>query len=102
MRDFQLNLTPYTYKRSHTFKHSVVEVAFFRHGPVDPWILPLHSTDMTLQILSCLFIEGPQESAQKTPRHQILSTKDMPLPPLAGAGLPSDCAKTAGGSAEEL
>lgn len=97
MCDFQLTLTPYTYKRSHTFKYSVVEVAFFRHGPVDPWKLPLHSTDMTLQILSCVFIEGPPESAQRTP-----STKEMPLSPLAGTGLPSDCAKTAGGSAEEL
>lgn len=102
MCDFQLTLTPYTYKRSHTFKHSVVEVAFFRYGPVDPWKPPLHSTDMTLQILSCLFIEGPSESAQRTSRHQIFSTKEMPLPPLAGARLPLDCAKTAGGSEEGL
>lgn len=75
MCDFQLTMTPYTYKSSHTFKHSVVEVAFFRHGPMDPWKVPLYSTDVTLQIFSCLFIEGPSESAQKTPRHQILSTK---------------------------
>lgn len=100
MSDFQLTMTPYPYKRSHALKHSVVDVAFFR--PVDPWKMPLHSTDMTLQIFSCLFIEGPSESAQKTPRHQILSTKEMHLPPLVEAGLPLDCAKTAGGSAEGL